>query len=160
MIHLYTWTDELRITFPSWVISKCACNPRQEVLVFWNLLTTQSPETFLGSIELNWIVLNRIEVKNFCTLWVISTLYKNTRACLLSRAANHWEGHIPLAWNSVYIHDPAEVVILQNKSSCLMDESLFGTKTERTNKFILVACSHRVHIRRVKLEYVFDGNNS
>ena len=41
-----------------------------------------------------------------------------------------------------------------------MDESLFGTKIERTNKFILVACSHRVHIRRVKLEYGFDGNNS
>ena len=58
LIHLYTWTDELRITFQSWVISKCACNPRQEVLVFWNLLTTQSPETFLGSIELNWIELN------------------------------------------------------------------------------------------------------
>ena len=34
---------------------------------------------------------------------------------------------------------PSWIVILQNKSSCLMDESLFGTKIERTNKFILVA---------------------
>ena len=159
MIHLYTWTDEL--LFINWRTTKnfFKAGSFLSVLVtsdkrYWCFATSsQLSLRKLFLVLLNWIELNWIEVKNFRTLWVISTLYKNTRACLLSRAANHWEGHIPLAWNSVYIHDPAEVVILQNNYG-LFTECLLRLKLAKLSTCIVrfSCCFMLMQIRVYMLE--------